>query len=69
MEGTASKAAITLLCWRCLLLQKTVIIDNPIYSQKSVSEQERTFESALLLIHITPITAYFMEGGVAYDRS
>ena len=40
-----------------------------IYSQKSVSEQERTFESALLLIHITPITAYFMEGGVAYDRS
>lgn len=40
-----------------------------IYSQKSVSEQERTFESALSLIHITPITAYFMEGGVAYDRS
>ena len=40
-----------------------------IYSQKSVSEQERTFESALLLIHITSITAYFMEGGVAYDRS
>ena len=40
-----------------------------IYSQKSVSEQERTFESALSLIHIIPITAYFMEGGVAYDRS
>ena len=40
-----------------------------IYSQKSVSEQERTFESALSLIHITPVTAYFMEGGVAYDRS
>ena len=40
-----------------------------IYSQKSVSEQERTLGSALLLIHITPITAYFMEGGVAYDRS
>lgn len=46
------------------MLQKTVIIDNSIYSQKSVSEQERTFESALSLIHITPITAYFMEGGV-----
>ena len=40
-----------------------------IYSQKSVSEQERTFESALSLIHIIPITAYFMEGGVAYDGS
>ena len=40
-----------------------------IYSQKSVSEQECTFESALSLIHIIPITAYFMEGGVAYDRS
>ena len=40
-----------------------------VYSQKSVSEQERTFESALSLIHIIPITAYFMEGGVAYDRS
>ena len=40
-----------------------------IYSQKSVSEQERTFESALSLIHIIPITAYFMEGGVAYGRS
>ena len=40
-----------------------------IYSQKSVSEQERTFESALSLIHITQITAYFMEGGAAYDRS
>ena len=40
-----------------------------IYSQKSVSEQERTFESALSLIHIIQITAYFMEGGVAYDRS
>ena len=40
-----------------------------IYSQKSVSEQERTLGSALSLIHITQITAYFMEGGVAYDRS
>ena len=40
-----------------------------IYSHKSVSAQERTFESALSLIHIIPITAYFMEGGVAYDRS
>ena len=40
-----------------------------IYRQKSVSEQERTFESALSLIHIIPMTAYFMEGGVAYDRS
>ena len=30
-----------------------MIIDNSIYSQKSVSEQERTFGSALLLIHGT----------------
>lgn len=35
----------------------------------SVGKQQRTLGSALLLIHITPITAYFMEGGVAYDRS
>ena len=40
-----------------------------IYSQKSVGKQKRTLGSALLLIHITQITAYFMEGGVAYDRS
>ena len=30
-----------------------MIIDNSIYSQKSVSEQERTLGSALLLIHGT----------------
>ena len=36
---------------------------------QNVGKQKRTLGSALLLIHITQITAYFMEGGVAYDRS
>ena len=35
----------------------------------SMGKQKHTLGSALSLIHITPITAYFMEGGVAYDRS